>query len=396
MSVSLSIVIPTLGRASLERTLASCMEADEVIVVLDKARGVNELPCRLPSNARLIEGTWGVIGGHAGRAVGIGEATGTHLAFMDDDDIYAPGAMTLMREAACDVPVIFRMAHYNHGILWADREVRFGNVSTQMYVVPNDPGRLGLWTPHAPGLPEPGGDFTFIRETVEKMGAPVWREEIIAVLRPEVDGPSIAIVTPWYGHEELADDYMEAVRRRRWNDELIIVDNHSDPPLDFAAHRADWNAGFVGGCNIGLAMATADAVLFLNNDIRIVRSHWLEEIREALDSRVLVGPLRFDRHADLDGQTLPYIDGWCLAGMRADLLELGGFDSALEEPAYFSDNILSLEARAAGMTLRDVRVGLKHLTNVTAGPAWEPAVQAATHANRGLYEARARELLAAV
>jgi GT2 family glycosyltransferase len=391
---TLSVVIPTLGRPSLERTLASCAEADEVIVVLDRARGATLLPCQLPEGTVYLEGSWGVTGGHAGRAAGIELANGTHLAFMDDDDVYAPGAIALMKEAACDVPVIFRMAHYHHGILWADQEVRFGNVSTQMYVVPNDPARLGVWTPHIPGLPEPGGDYTFIKETCEAMGGPVWREEVIAILRPQ--SPSIAIVTPWYGHEELAADYFEAVDRRGYRDELIIVDNHSDPPLDFATYRADWNAGFVGGCNIGLAMATADAVLFLNNDIKLVRSHWLEEIREALDSRVLVGPLRFDHHADFDGQSMPYVDGWCLAGMREDLNELGGFSTELKEPAYYSDNLLCLEARAAGMSLREVRPGLRHLANVTAGPAWEPVVQSATHANRGLYEARARELLAAV
>ena len=67
-----------------------------------------------------------------------------------------------------------------------------------------------------------------------------------------------------------------------------------------------------------------------------------------------MGPLRYDNHAKVDDQSLPYLDGWCLAGMREDLLELGGFDESLEEPAYYSDNLLCLEARAHGMTLRDV------------------------------------------
>ena len=135
--------------------------------------------------------------------MGIQRATGTHLAFMDDDDEYTPGAIALMRNAAADVPVIFRMDHYSHGVLWRDREIRFGNVSTQMYVVPNDPARLGTWEPHIPGLPEPGGDYTFIAETCEKMGEPIWREEIIATLRPELHDKTISIVTPWKDHPEL-------------------------------------------------------------------------------------------------------------------------------------------------------------------------------------------------
>jgi len=363
---------------------------------LDKARGVTELTCRLTSNARLIEGSWGVTGGHAGRVEGIKQATGTHLAFMDDDDEYTPGAMQLMREAACDVPVIFRMAHYTHGVLWRNKRVQFGNVSTQMYLVPNDPERLGTWEPYAPGLAEPGGDFTFMRQCVDKMGEPVWREEVIAILRPYLHGPSITIVTPWHNHLELETGYWQAVDERGWNDEVAVVDNGSQPPLIFATHRAPENLGFVGGSNLGLAHAATDAVLFLNNDVRMVRTHWLEEIREALEPGVLVGPLRFDRHADVEEQSLPYIDGWCLAGMREDLVNLGGFSEELVEPAYYSDNLLCLEARARGMSLRDVQVGLRHLTNVTAGSQLTQAVQVASNTNRALYEARARDLLAAV
>jgi glycosyltransferase involved in cell wall biosynthesis len=187
MAVTLSIVIPTLGRPSLERALRSCADADEIVVVLDTARGCTELPCVLPSNAVFVSGSFGVTGGHAGRQEGIQHASGTHLAFFDDDDVYVPGAVDLMRETACDVPVIFRMDDYYHGIIWSQPQLAFGNVSTQMYVVPNWPDVLGTWEPHAPGLPQPGGDFTFITETVEMMGGPVWREEVIAVLRPSAE-----------------------------------------------------------------------------------------------------------------------------------------------------------------------------------------------------------------
>lgn len=187
--MDITVVIPTLGRASLERTLASCEDADEIIVILDTARGCTELPCELPSHALCVKGEFGVTGGHAGRVHGIGLAHGTHLAFMDDDDVYRPGAFDLMRATACDLPVIFRMDHYSHGILWRDPEIRFGNVSTQMYLVPNEPEYLGSWTPHVPGLPEPGGDYTFIRETAERMGGVLWSTEVTAVLRPEVPRP---------------------------------------------------------------------------------------------------------------------------------------------------------------------------------------------------------------
>ena len=206
---------------------------------------------------------------------------------------------------------------------------------------------------------------------------------------------NIAIVTPWHNHQELEADYTEAVSvRSRW-DELVIVDCGSEPRLEFATVYPGVNLGFCGGSNYGLNAATADAVLFLNNDIRLLRKSWLEEIRAQVFPGVLVGQLRYGIHTMASGTLLPYLDGWCLAGMRDDLLALGGFDETLEEPAYFSDNLLCLEARAAGMTFADLRIGLEHLENVTAGPAWDSRVQAATTSNRARYQARAHDLLVA-
>ena len=208
---------------------------------------------------------------------------------------------------------------------------------------------------------------------------------------------NISIVTPWYEHPELLGDYEAAVRPAlQADDQVIIVNNGGVSPLQRALTiNPGANLGFAAGSNLGLRRARTDAVLFLNNDIALARFGWLEEIRQALEPGVLCGPLRSGIHADVDGTPMPYIDGWCLAGMREDLLELGGFDEELQEPAYYSDNLLCLEARAAGMTLRDIRPGLIHKENVTAGPPSAPDVQAASAANRERYLARARELLVA-
>jgi GT2 family glycosyltransferase len=359
----LSIVIPTLGRESLKAALDSCRDADEIVVVLDTSRG-GVLPCELPSNAVYAEGNFGVRGGHAGRQHGIGLCTGSHIAFFDDDDVYTPGAIEVMRTAAEDVPTIFRMDHYSLGVLWRKPEIEFGNVSTQMYVVPNKPELFGEWTPFAPHLPQPGGDYTFIKETCEKMGGPVWREEIIAILRPS--SPSISVVTPWHNHPELAPDFYDAMTALRTTDELLVVDNGSTPPLANAL-RLEENMGFSPASNRGLFAAKSEAVLFLNNDIYATDREWLEKIRGELEPGVLVGAkLRFDQHGNVGGESLPYLDGWCLAGMRDDLLELGGFDETYEEPSYYSDNDLCFRARLEGMTLREVRCGIHHKGGATS------------------------------
>lgn len=204
---------------------------------------------------------------------------------------------------------------------------------------------------------------------------------------------TVAVVTPWYGNEQLWDGYWEAVRAGE-PDEVIVVDNATTPPLEFATLRVQENLGFCGGSNRGLEHATSDVVVFLNNDVRLLRRSWLEELVALVEPGVLAGPLRTDPHAWVDGQPVPYIDGWCLAGMRDDLIELGGFDETLEEPGYYSDNLLCLEARAAGMTLRQAHVGLRHLRGMTARQE-QALTRHATLTNHSKYVARARELLVA-
>lgn len=204
---------------------------------------------------------------------------------------------------------------------------------------------------------------------------------------------TITAVTPWLGHRELERDYWAAIRAA--NLKALVIDNGSTPPLPNAV-RSETNLGFAKACNLGLRLATTDAVLFLNNDIADGQPGWAEPIREALEPGVLVGAqLRRNAHGDVDGQPFPYLDGWCLAGMREDLLELGGFDETFDEPSYFGDNDLCLRARLAGFTLREAKVRLRHLENRTAGRASDPAVRAATEANYRRYADRAREALAA-
>jgi GT2 family glycosyltransferase len=205
---------------------------------------------------------------------------------------------------------------------------------------------------------------------------------------------TVAIVTPWHNRADLWPDYEKAVIAGK-PDELLIIDNGSDPPLDFTDEGFDTNRGFTAACNAGLNAATSDIVLFLNNDIELIRDDWLDRLAFQVRPGVLVGAqLRTDPHAAVDGERFPYLDGWCVAGMRDDLLDLGGFDETLEEPAYYSDNLLSLEARAAGMTLLEVAGGLRHKLNQTAKT--NPNVRAATLANQARYQARVRELTVTV
>ncbi len=202
---------------------------------------------------------------------------------------------------------------------------------------------------------------------------------------------SIAAVTPWHNHLELERDYWAAIRVAG-DLKVLVIDNGSVPPLPNAI-RLGWNTGFSHACNVGLELAQTDAVLFLNNDIAALTEDWDVALREAVEPGVLAGAqLRYDPHGMIGADPLPYLDGWCLAGMRHDLLELGGFDEDYTEPAYYSDNDLCLRARAAGMTLREVKVSLRHKGGGTTDLT-DPRVRDATVANQQRFRSLAAELL---
>ncbi|MFO0846929.1 MAG: class I SAM-dependent methyltransferase [Gemmataceae bacterium] len=164
-AVRLSVVVATKGRDTLARALASIATqlrpGDELIVQCDDSGDVGATP----------------------RTAGVRKATGTHLLFMDDDDVYTPGALDVVRAAMLAAPGRCHLFGMTSGQGWTlphgDRDVRVGNVSTQMFVCPNDKARLGEWGPRRTG------DFDFIRSTLDKHEQPpVWHDEVIAVWRP--------------------------------------------------------------------------------------------------------------------------------------------------------------------------------------------------------------------
>jgi glycosyltransferase involved in cell wall biosynthesis len=170
---TLSIIVATQGRKTLKRTLRSIarqlQQGDEVLVLCDDSGDAGDTP----------------------RMKAMPRARGTYLTFIDDDDVYAPGALDAMRRFAREHPGrigIFKMRHPVGTTHWREGEpvLRYANVSTQTFLVPNVPGRLGRWQA---GRPRPGGgvyagDYVFITETAELQGEPVFVDEVTVYARP--------------------------------------------------------------------------------------------------------------------------------------------------------------------------------------------------------------------
>src|ERR671938_1999171 len=165
--VTFSVIVPTRGRPSLESTLASIVEQLE------------------PGDEVLVRCSHDEDFGNSARQSLLERARGSHLAFCDDDDQLARGALETMRRFVREHPGrigVFRMRYDKGPVLWREPVVRLGNLGSPMLCVPNVPGRLGRW--FDPEVPR-HGDLAFLQGSVELQGEPVFRREIVAYVRAD-------------------------------------------------------------------------------------------------------------------------------------------------------------------------------------------------------------------
>src|SRR5687767_666422 len=160
---TISIIIPTIGRPILahllDETIRQLEDGDEVLVIGDGPQPeARRIAAGRDARVRYHETEATRCWGHPQRNWAMDIASASHLVSFDDDDALVPGALDAIRAAATatpDRPLIFRMRH-EAVTLWMTPRLLPGNVSTQMFVVPNVKARLGRWGSRYQG------DFDFI------------------------------------------------------------------------------------------------------------------------------------------------------------------------------------------------------------------------------------------
>lgn len=200
---TLSVILPTCGRPTLSASIACLLPqleaGDELLVVGDEAQGRQPYArglCRLAlgetrgSVVYVATDVPGSVFGNGQRDAGLRIAKGSHLCFLDDDDVYRPEALSRFRDAADLAPHavhVFKAewgpGHHAHGyVLWRDRAFVEQNVATPMVVYPNDRGHMPLWMDS-----NDRGTVSDFGWMVTALGTRrvEWHEKLVATVRPE-------------------------------------------------------------------------------------------------------------------------------------------------------------------------------------------------------------------
>jgi GT2 family glycosyltransferase len=177
----------------------------------------------------------------------------------------------------------------------------------------------------------------------------------------------ISVVTPWLNAPELCRMYARGLRGA----EVVIVDNGSGAlaaerietmviELGGVYLRNEHNALFAEANNQGLAAATGEIVVFLNNDVEC-RAGFLHQVEQDVEDGALYGPSKL-RKLDHD-----YLEGWCIAARREVWNALGGWDAEYFTGLYWEDNDLCFRAVRAGYNLIERPWPVWHFNNYTSG-----------------------------
>lgn len=194
--INFSIIIPTIGRHTLARTLDSIAaqvleEGDEVIVVGDTLDGPQ------PATQTLVEQYGYTYIEHAGECHNWGMAQRNHAMSVarpgnwylgtDDTDFFLLGVIAKMRaliDPQPGYPHIFAFIAA-WGVVWGN-VIAEGQIGGHNFIAPLIPGKMGSWGNRYQG------DFDYIASTMQHYPAAIVHDLIITDARGGYDGKAIA------------------------------------------------------------------------------------------------------------------------------------------------------------------------------------------------------------
>ena len=160
--MSLSILLPSSGRSTLQRLVVSVV------------------PQLAPGDELMIDLGPGGCWGYPARERLTQKATGNHLLWNDDDDVYTDDALELVRAGIAQDPAavhLFSMESWWGELLWREQTIFEGNVAAQMVVMPRELAQACSWGN------EYAADCAYIEEAAT-LAPVVWHREVIVKCRP--------------------------------------------------------------------------------------------------------------------------------------------------------------------------------------------------------------------
>lgn len=191
-----------------------------------------------------------------------------------------------------------------------------------------------------------------------------------------------SIVIPSWNGLKWLEDCVNSIRRYTpESHELIVVDNgSSDGTADFCISEKivfislSHPAGFPAACNMGLNLASGDALLLLNNDT-LATPHWLSNMLACLYSREdvgIVGPMtnyasgaqqitvpftnvqemaeQMNRSDPAKWREVERVVGFCLLFKRELSERIGLLDERFS-PGHYEDDDFCYRARLQGFRI---------------------------------------------
>ncbi len=199
MTPTLTIVVPTIGRPTLETTLQSIarqalIPGDRVIVALDTFQesprpDVAALVARYGFELLPVDGGVHFMGNPQLNAA-IAGCTTDYFCALGDDDVYVDGAIASLRKKLKPgrallfqfyAPPYLVAGDPRRFVLWADRVLRIANISGCCIVAPRE-----ALVPVSP-MDRCEVDFDWIVDIVAKTGQrPIWVPEVLIIARPDL------------------------------------------------------------------------------------------------------------------------------------------------------------------------------------------------------------------
>lgn len=184
----------------------------------------------------------------------------------------------------------------------------------------------------------------------------------------------ISIVIPIFNKYQFTKACLNDLFKLPDDNEIIIIDNASTDESEkelsqinksnFIYLKNSVNLFHSKGCNLGFAKASADVVLFLNNDIKVRSNYetWTNKVIDCCTDNKIIGPtfgqldnkFNFIKEDNKLLNGMSYISGWFIAANKKtwNKLDLSKNEIWSEKfPMYFNDADLSFRARKLGIQL---------------------------------------------